>query len=99
MATLRWKPGVTIKGKETIIGAKQDPIFGPLVIFGLECIYVQIFKDVIFRMAPFGRRGALNMIESIKSIELLKGVRGERPSDLKATANNLERLTTGYRFS
>jgi 4-hydroxybutyrate---CoA ligase (ADP-forming) len=44
-------------------------------------------------MAPIGRREALNMIESIKSIELLKGVRGERPSDLKAIANNLQRLS------
>jgi 4-hydroxybutyrate---CoA ligase (ADP-forming) len=78
---------------ETILGAKQDPIFGPLVMFGLGGIYVQVFKDVVFRMAPIGRRDALNMIESIKSIELLKGVRGERPSDLKAIANNLQRLS------
>ncbi len=99
----KYKPGVTIKGvllqemiasgKETILGAKQDPIFGPLVMFGLGGIYVQVFKDVVFRMAPVGRREALNMIESIKSIELLKGVRGERPSDLKAIANNLQRLS------
>ena len=53
----------------------------------------QVFKDVVFGMAPIGRREALNMIESIKSIELLKGVRGERPSDLKAIANNLQRLS------
>jgi 4-hydroxybutyrate---CoA ligase (ADP-forming) len=44
-------------------------------------------------MAPIGRREALNMIESIKSIELLKGVRGERPSDLNGIANNLQRLS------
>jgi 4-hydroxybutyrate---CoA ligase (ADP-forming) len=50
-------------------------------------------------MAPIGRTGALNMIESVKSIELLKGIRGEKPSDLKAIANDLETLTTGYRFS
>jgi 4-hydroxybutyryl-CoA synthetase (ADP-forming) len=99
----KYKPNATIKGillqemigagKETILGAKQDPIFGPLVMFGLGGIYVQVFKDVVFRMAPIGRREALNMIESIKSIQLLKGVRGERPSDLNAIANNLQRLS------
>jgi len=99
----KYKADVTIKGvliqemiksgKEIILGAKQDPIFGPLVMFGLGGIYVQIFKDVIFRMAPIGRQEGLKMIESIKSIKLLKGVRGERPSDLKAIVDNLLRLS------
>jgi 4-hydroxybutyryl-CoA synthetase (ADP-forming) len=99
----KYKAGVTIKGvllqemiksgKEIILGAKQDPIFGPLVMFGLGGIYVQIFKDVIFRMAPIGRQEGLKMIESIKSIKLLKGVRGERPSDLKAIVDNLLRIS------
>ncbi len=99
----KYKPDARIKGvllqemigsgKEIILGAKQDPIFGPLVMFGLGGIYVQVFKDVVFRMAPIGRREGLNMIESIKSIQLLKGVRGERPSDLKAIVNNLQRLS------
>jgi 4-hydroxybutyrate---CoA ligase (ADP-forming) len=105
----KYKPDATIKGillqemigsgKETILGAKQDPIFGPLVMFVLGGIYVQVFKDVVFRMAPIDRREALNMIESIKSIELLRGVRGERPSDLKAIVDNLERLSQLVRFS
>ena len=99
----KYKADVTIKGvllqemiksgKEIILGAKQDPIFGPLVMFGLGGIYVQIFKDVIFRMAPIGRQEGTRMIESIKSIKLLKGVRGERPSDLKAVVDNLLRIS------
>jgi 4-hydroxybutyryl-CoA synthetase (ADP-forming) len=99
----KYKADATIKGvllqemvksgKEIILGAKQDPIFGPLVMFGLGGIYVQVFKDVVFRMAPIGRQEGLRMIESIKSIRLLKGVRGERPSDLKAIVDNLQRLS------
>jgi 4-hydroxybutyryl-CoA synthetase (ADP-forming) len=99
----KYKADATIKGvllqemvksgKEIILGAKQDPIFGPLVMFGLGGIYVQVFKDVVFRMAPIGRQEGLRMIESIKSIKLLKGVRGERPSDLKAIVDNLQRLS------
>jgi 4-hydroxybutyryl-CoA synthetase (ADP-forming) len=99
----KYKADVTIKGvllqgmiksgKEIIVGAKQDPIFGPLVMFGLGGIYVQVFKDVVFRMAPISRQEALRMIESIRSIKLLKGVRGEKPSDLNSIADNLQRLS------
>jgi len=80
-------------GKEIILGAKHDLIFGPLIMFGLGGIYVQVFKDVVFRMAPISRQEGMRMIESIKSIKLLRGVRGERPSDLKAVVNNLQRLS------
>lgn len=99
----KYKTDVTIKGvllqemiksgKEIILGANQDPIFGPLIMFGLGGIYVQVFKDVVFRMAPIGRQEGLRMIESMKSIKLLKGVRGERPSDLKAIVDSLMRLS------
>jgi 4-hydroxybutyryl-CoA synthetase (ADP-forming) len=80
-------------GKETIIGAKRDPLFGPLLMFGLGGIYVEVLKDVTFRIAPLTEKDAAEMIESIKSIKLLKGARGEKPSDLKALAENLQRLS------
>ncbi|MGB8087141.1 MAG: acetate--CoA ligase family protein [Nitrososphaeraceae archaeon] len=80
-------------GKETIIGAKRDPLFGPLLMFGLGGIYVEVLKDVTFRIAPITEKDAAEMIESIKSIKLLKGARGEKPSDLKALAENLQRLS------
>ena len=80
-------------GKETIIGAKRDPLFGPLLMFGLGGIYVEVLKDVTFRIAPVTEKDSTEMIESIKSIKLLKGARGEKPSDLKALAENLQRLS------
>jgi 4-hydroxybutyryl-CoA synthetase (ADP-forming) len=79
--------------KETILGTSQDPTFGPVIMFGLGGIYVEVLKDVVFRIAPIDEREAAKMVESIKTIRLLKGVRGERPSDLKAIADSLQRLS------
>jgi 4-hydroxybutyrate---CoA ligase (ADP-forming) len=79
--------------KEIILGAKQDPLFGPLIMFGLGGIYVEILKDVVFRLAPIDQNEAATMVESIKAIRLLKGVRGEKPSDLKAVVDSLQRLS------
>jgi 4-hydroxybutyryl-CoA synthetase (ADP-forming) len=78
--------------KETILGASQDPTFGPVIMFGLGGIYVEVLKDVVFRVAPIDEREAASMVESIKTIKLLKGVRGEKASDLKAIADSLQRL-------
>lgn len=79
--------------KETILGASQDPTFGPIIMFGLGGIYVEVLKDVVFRVAPIDDREAMGMVESIKTIKLLKGVRGEKPSDLRAIADSLQRLS------
>lgn len=80
-------------GKETIIGAKHDPKFGPLVMFGMGGIYVEVLKDVVFRLAPIDEYEANRMIESIKTSKLLRGVRGEKSSDVKALAECLQRLS------
>jgi 4-hydroxybutyryl-CoA synthetase (ADP-forming) len=80
-------------GKETILGAKQDPIFGPLVMFGLGGIYVEVLRDVVFRLAPIDEDEASRMVHSIKTLKLLKGVRGEKPSDLRAIVDSLQRLS------
>jgi 4-hydroxybutyryl-CoA synthetase (ADP-forming) len=98
-----YKPEANIKGvllqemvrsgKEIILGAKQDPIFGPLVMFGLGGIYVEILRDVVFRLAPIDEHEASQMVHSIKTIKLLKGVRGETPSDLGAIVDSLQRLS------
>jgi acetyl coenzyme A synthetase (ADP forming)-like protein len=80
-------------GKETILGMKRDPHFGPLLMFGLGGIYVEVFRDVIFRMAPIRELGARHMIEGIKGIKLLRGFRGEPPSDIEAIAQSLLRLS------
>jgi len=100
---LKYKSDAKIKGvlvqemvksaKETILGASQDPTFGPVIMFGLGGIYVEVLKDVVFRVVPIDEQEAMNMVESIKTIKLLKGARGEKPSDLKAIANSLQRLS------
>jgi 4-hydroxybutyryl-CoA synthetase (ADP-forming) len=100
---LKYKSDAKIKGvlvqemvksaKETILGASQDPTFGPVIMFGLGGIYVEVLKDVVFRVALIHEQEAINMVESIKTIKLLKGVRGEKPSDLKAIADSLQRLS------
>ncbi|RLE37107.1 hypothetical protein DRJ12_03445 [Candidatus Acetothermia bacterium] len=79
-------------GVETIIGARQDPSFGPVVMFGLGGIYVEVMKDVSFRAAPLGKRTAHSMIGEIRSYPLLLGVRGEKRKDIDAIADVAVRL-------
>jgi 4-hydroxybutyryl-CoA synthetase (ADP-forming) len=62
-------------------------------MFGLGGIYVEVLKDVVFRIVPIDEQEAINMVESIKTIKLLKGVRGEKSSDLKAISDSLQRLS------
>lgn len=85
--------GMAQKGREVILGMNRDPKFGPILMFGLGGIYVEVLKDVTFRLAPIRELGAKHMIESIRSFALLKGVRGEPPSDLKAVEECLLRLS------
>ncbi len=80
-------------GKETILGMKRDHQFGPLLMFGLGGIYVEVLRDVTFRIAPIRELGARHMIENIKGIKLLMGYRGEPPSDIDAIAQCLLRLS------
>jgi 4-hydroxybutyrate---CoA ligase (ADP-forming) len=79
--------------KELILGAKQDKLFGPLLMFGLGGIYVEILKDVNFRLAPISESEAREMVDSIKTISLLKGVRGEKSSDIPSVVDCLLRLS------
>ncbi|NOZ27143.1 MAG: acetate--CoA ligase [Chloroflexi bacterium] len=80
-------------GKEVILGMSRDPQFGPLLLFGLGGIYVEALKDVTFRVAPIGRRAAMEMMREIRAYPLLRGVRGEEPSDLEAIADILLRIS------
>jgi acetyl coenzyme A synthetase (ADP forming)-like protein len=81
------------KGKEVIIGVNRDPQFGPLLMFGLGGIYVEVLKDVTFRIAPVSREEAVEMIDEIRSYHLLRGVRGEKPSDLDAIVDAILRVS------
>ena len=80
-------------GKEVILGAKRDPYFGPVVLFGLGGIYVEVFKESSLRVAPINRPEAEEMISELKTASILKGIRGERPLDIKALVENLLRLS------
>ena len=80
-------------GKEVIVGMSRDPQFGPLVMLGLGGIYVEALKDVAFRVAPFSRREATEMMQELRSFNLLLGVRGEARSDLKALADTLLKVS------
>jgi acetyltransferase len=80
-------------GKEVILGMTRDPQFGPLLMFGLGGIYVEVLKDVAFRLAPVGPDEAEQMVREIRSFPLLAGVRGERPSDMDAMVESLGRLS------
>ena len=89
-----WIRGVLVQemvggGREIIAGLSRDPQFGHLLMFGLGGIYVEVLKDVAFRVAPLARAEALEMVRSIRSFPLLRGVRGEAPADLSALAQAL----------
>ncbi len=76
------------KGVECIIGATRYPRFGPLIMFGFGGIFVEVFKDVSFRIAPITRGDARRMVEGIKAYKLLTGFRGDSKKDI----SSVERL-------
>jgi acyl-CoA synthetase (NDP forming) len=80
-------------GTETIIGAKRDPHFGPILMFGLGGTAVEIFRDVTFRIAPIRQLSARRMIENIRGFPLLNGYRGQPKADQDALAEILLRLS------
>ncbi len=81
------------KGHEMILGMKRDPRFGPLVMIGTGGIYVEVFHDVSFRLAPIRPLSARTMLEQIRGYKLLKGFRGEPRSDLDALQEGILRLS------
>ena len=81
------------KGKEVILGITRDMQFGPMIMFGLGGIYVEVLKDVAFRIAPLSVESAGAMIRDIRSFPLLRGVRGEAPADIEGIQDALLRLS------
>ena len=80
-------------GKEMIIGSKLEPGFGPVVMLGMGGIYVEVLKDVTFKLAPMTNIEADDMISSIKTKKILEGVRGEKPSDINKLSECIQRLS------
>jgi acyl-CoA synthetase (NDP forming) len=79
-------------GRELIVGMKRDAGFGPLVMFGLGGVLVEVLRDVTFRIAPFGRIDAHDMIRDIQGVRLLDGVRGAPPVNQTAIEDVLLRV-------
>jgi acetyltransferase len=80
-------------GKEVILGVTLDRTFGHMIMFGLGGIYVEVLKDVAFRIVPVTRRDALAMTGEIRTAGLLRGARGEKAVDRDAIADNIVRLS------
>jgi len=81
------------QGTEIIIGMMKDPHFGPVAMFGLGGIFVEVLKDISFRIIPLDEIDAREMITEIKGYEILKGVRGEGPKDIKAIREVLMKIS------
>jgi acetyltransferase len=80
-------------GRETIVGISRDPAFGPLLMFGLGGVYVEVLHDVVFRIAPIHALDAHDMVHSIRALPLLEGVRGAPPVDFAALTDVLLRIS------
>lgn len=80
-------------GKEMIIGSKLETGFGPVIMLGMGGIYVEVLKDVTFKIAPVNNKEADDMISEIKTQKLLQGVRGEKPADIAKLSECIQRLS------
>ncbi len=81
------------EGLETIVGMTRDPKFGPMVMFGLGGIHVEMLKDVAFRLAPLTDRDAREMVREVRAYPLLAGYRGAPPADVPALEETLLRIS------
>ncbi|MBW1778479.1 MAG: acetate--CoA ligase family protein, partial [Deltaproteobacteria bacterium] len=84
---------MALPGTEVILGMNRYPVFGPLLMFGFGGIFVEVFKDVSFRLAPIGRASARRMVRQIKGYRLLEGFRGKPKDDIDALEHALVRLS------
>ena len=80
-------------GVECILGVTRDPVFGPMVMFGMGGVFVEVYKDNVLRQAPFGLATAREMISSISGFPMLDGARGRPKMDIEALAMALSRLS------
>lgn len=81
------------EGVETLVGLTRDPQFGPVVAFGLGGIFVEVYRDVSFRLAPVSVDEAREMIREVKAYKILSGYRGRPPSDVEAIADVIVKVS------
>lgn len=81
------------RGREVILGMTRDAQFGPMLMFGLGGIFVEVMKDVTFHLAPITAEEALQMLRSTRSFSLLEGARGQAAVDIQAIASGLQRVS------
>lgn len=81
------------QGREVIIGMNRDPQFGPMLMFGLGGIFVEVMRDVAFHLAPITAEEAMQMLSESRSYALLRGARGQPEVDLPAIATGLQRIS------
>jgi len=84
---------MAMSGEEVILGMSRKPVFGPLLMFGLGGIFVEVFQDVAFRFAPIGRNESRRMISSIKGYKLLQGFRGRPKADIEILEKSMVSLS------
>lgn len=84
---------MVVGGQETIIGMSADPNFGPLIMFGMGGIYVEVLKDVVFRLCPVTETDAQEMVRELKGYPILKGFRGNEPANLDFLQEMLQRVS------
>ena len=82
------------KGLEVIVGMMRDRQFGPVIMFGLGGIFVEVLKDVSFRITPVSRSDAYEMVRQIKGYPILGGIRGEEPSDIEAIVDIIMKVSS-----
>ena len=80
-------------GTEVIVGTSKDPQFGPVIMFGLGGIFVELLKDVSFRVIPLEQKDAQEMIKEIKGFPLLQGYRGKEPADISALVDIILKIS------
>lgn len=81
------------KGRECLVGVSRDPQLGPMIGFGMGGIYVEVLKDVVFRLAPLSKQEAQEQIEAIRSFPILRGVRGQAPADIASILDTILRTS------
>jgi acetyltransferase len=82
-----------IRGREVILGMTRDPQFGPMLMFGLGGIFVEVLKDVAFHLAPLTADEAMQMLMATRSYAILRGARGQADTDLEGIAGGLQRVS------